>query len=60
MPYVRRGLIALNVALFLDMLGAPIDQQNKAVLRCAVVSAQLSGISPPIQSVGQTRRCSPP
>lgn len=44
MPYVTWGLIALNGALFLVMLGALIEQQTEVVLGYAVVPAQLSGI----------------
>ena len=43
MPYATWGLIALNVALYLIMLGTPLDQQTKVVLGYAVVPAQLTG-----------------
>ena len=43
MPYVTWGLIALNVVLFLFMLGTPDDQQAKVVLGFAVVPALLTG-----------------
>ena len=43
MPFATWGLIALNVVLYLVMLGTPVDQQTKVVLGYAVVPAQLTG-----------------